>query len=141
MLQWFLLYSNSNPIWFFFDSLHSFLYFESLFSEGKKSWKNLTLSLTLLRNFTRWEIFSNRVAFSQYLNFMNWCQWFVKVQLFWEDHKNLRILPYGFDIYLLSKHQNHEEDCANFCGLLKCILNFIRVSYLTYFILLRKTVR
>ena len=26
-------------------------------------------------------------------------------------------LPHGFD--LLSKCQNHEEDCANFCGLLR----------------------
>ena len=25
-----------------------------------------------------------------------------KVQLFWEGHKNLRKLPYGFDIYLVS---------------------------------------
>ena len=26
---------------------------------------------------------------------------FFKVQLIWEGHKNLRNLPYGFDIYLL----------------------------------------
>ena len=25
-----------------------------------------------------------------------------KVQLFWEGHKNLRNLPYGFDIYLVN---------------------------------------
>ena len=25
-----------------------------------------------------------------------------KVQLFWEDHKNCRNLPYGFDIYLVN---------------------------------------
>ena len=25
-----------------------------------------------------------------------------KVQLFWESHKNLRNLPYGFDIYLVN---------------------------------------
>ena len=31
----------------------------------------------------------------------------------------MRNLPHGFDIYLILKRQNHEEDCANFCGLLK----------------------
>ena len=36
-----------------------------------------------------------------------------KVQLFWEGHKNVRNRPYGFEI------QNHEDDCANFCGLLR----------------------
>ena len=39
-----------------------------------------------------------------------------KVQLFWESHKNLHDRPYGFDNYL---RQNHKEDCANFCGLLR----------------------
>ena len=36
----------------------------------------------------------------------------VKVQLFWEGHKNVRNRPYGFEIYLVN-------DCANFCGLLR----------------------
>ena len=40
----------------------------------------------------------------------------IKVQLFWEGHKNFRNLPHGFDVH---KCQNHEEDCANFCGLLR----------------------
>ena len=31
----------------------------------------------------------------------------------------MRNLPHGFDIYLNSKRQNHEEDCTNFCGLLR----------------------
>ena len=26
----------------------------------------------------------------------------IKVQLFWEGHKNLRNLPHGFDIYLVN---------------------------------------
>ena len=30
----------------------------------------------------------------------------------------MRNLPHGFDIYLLSKRQNHKADCANFCSLL-----------------------
>ena len=30
--------------------------------------------------------------------------------------KNLRILPYGFDIY---NCQNYKADCANFCCLLR----------------------
>ena len=37
-----------------------------------------------------------------------------KVQLFWEGHKNSCNLP-----HLLSKRQNHKEDFANFCGLLR----------------------
>ena len=36
-----------------------------------------------------------------------------KVQLFWEDHKNLHNLPHGFDV-LLSKCQNHEEEMRQF---------------------------
>ena len=43
---------------------------------------------------------------------------FRNAQLFWEGHKNLRTLPHGFDL-LLSKGQNHEEDCAKFFGLLR----------------------
>ena len=44
----------------------------------------------------------------------------VKVQLSWEGHKNARNPPYGFEIYLVnSKRQNHKDDCANFCGLLR----------------------
>ena len=39
---------------------------------------------------------------------------FIKVQLFWEGHKICRIF-----LYLNSKRQNHEEDCTNFCGLLR----------------------
>ena len=36
-----------------------------------------------------------------------------KVKLFWEGHKNLHNLPYGFDVCcLLSKCQNHDADCA-----------------------------
>ena len=42
----------------------------------------------------------------------------IKVQLFWERHKNLRNLSHGFDVYLMLK-QNHEEDHSNFCGFLK----------------------
>ena len=28
--------------------------------------------------------------------------WDIKVQLFWEGHKNLRNIPHGFDIYLVN---------------------------------------
>ena len=42
-----------------------------------------------------------------------------KVQLFLEGHKNLHNHPHGFDIYINSKHKSHEEDCVNFCGLLR----------------------
>ena len=38
-----------------------------------------------------------------------------KVQLFWEDHKNVRNRHYGFEIYLI-KCQNHADNCANFCA-------------------------
>ena len=31
----------------------------------------------------------------------------------------MRHPPYVFDIYLFSKRQNHKEDGANFCGLLR----------------------
>ena len=49
-----------------------------------------------------------------------------KVQFFWEGHKKLRSRPHRFDIY----HQNHEDDCANFCGLLrKAELYFIGVAF------------
>ena len=41
-----------------------------------------------------------------------------KVQLFWESHKYLcHLLPWFWN--LLSKHQNHKEDCAHFCGFLR----------------------
>ena len=44
-----------------------------------------------------------------------------KVQLFWERHKNLRNLPHGLDIYfVVQKEFKPWQDCANFCGLLKC---------------------
>ena len=33
---------------------------------------------------------------------MYFSEFFVKAQLFWEGHKNLRYLPYGFDIYLVT---------------------------------------
>ena len=31
----------------------------------------------------------------------------------------MRNRPHGFGIYLINKRQNHEDDCVNFCGLLK----------------------
>ena len=40
------------------------------------------------------------------------------IKQFREGHKILRKRPYDFDVYL-SKCQNHEEDYANFCGLLR----------------------
>ena len=35
-----------------------------------------------------------------------------------DSHKNLRNPSHGLDVYL-SKRPNHEEDCANFCGLVR----------------------
>ena len=43
---------------------------------------------------------------------------FHKVQLFWEGHKNECNPPFGF-WNLLSKRQNHKDDFANSCGLLR----------------------
>ena len=40
--------------------------------------------------------------------------YFIKVQLFWEEPwERLRKVPRGLNIYLVHKHPNHEEDCAN----------------------------
>ena len=69
-----------------------------------------------------------------------------KVQLFWEGHKNVRNRPYGFEI------QNHEDDCANFCGLLRkaelyrapklcsetTVSKFLGGDYYYYLVLLNK---
>ena len=33
--------------------------------------------------------------------------------------KNVLTRPYGFQINLVSKRQNHKDDCAPFCGLLR----------------------
>ena len=43
-----------------------------------------------------------------------------KVWTFWEAHKIWKNLSHGFDKLadLLSKRQNHEENCAKICGLL-----------------------
>ena len=60
--------------------------------------------------------FSSKIA-SKYSSFP--CTLSFKVQLFWEGHKDLRHPPYGFDVYYVSKYQNHKEDGANFCGLLR----------------------
>ena len=43
---------------------------------------------------------------------------FPTVQLFWEVHKKCAQSALWF-WNLLSKRQNHEDDCANFCGLLR----------------------
>ena len=48
---------------------------------------------------------------------MNLICWF-KVQLFWEGHKNLCNLPHALDLHNY-KTSEHEEDCTNFCGLLR----------------------
>ena len=37
----------------------------------------------------------------------------------WEDHKNVRNRPCGFEIYFVLFCQNHSDDCANFCGLFR----------------------
>ena len=42
----------------------------------------------------------------------------IKVRNFWEVHKIWKNLPHGLDVYL-SKCTKHEEDCANFCVLLR----------------------
>ena len=73
-----------------------------------------------------------------------------KVQLFSEDQNNLRHLSIWF-WHLLSKRQNHEEDSADFCGLLRkayCLKKFIgfgtiyqlmcRKCYATYFNFFKK---
>ena len=45
-----------------------------------------------------------------------------------KGHKNVRNRPYGFEIYLVNVktklgtyliNQNHKDDCANFCALLR----------------------
>ena len=41
----------------------------------------------------------------------------IKVQLFWEGHRNFRNCPHGYLWRLTSKFQNHKDDCAHFCGL------------------------
>ena len=41
------------------------------------------------------------------------CTLKVKVQLFWEGHKNLRNLPHGFDIYILSNVKIILADSTN----------------------------
>ena len=56
----------------------------------------------------------------------------VKVLLFWEDHKNLRNRPYGFDVYVLSKCHNHRDDCTNFCGLLTQPELYLARSFLAF---------
>ena len=61
-------------IFFCFTSFFS-LFLKFRYSQKvTKSWKNLPLYLTLLCNFKkRGRFFSNRLAFSQYPNFMKWC--------------------------------------------------------------------
>ena len=44
---------------------------------------------------------------------------FIKLGLSEKDTKFEKNLPHGFDVYCLSKCTKHEEDCANFCLLLK----------------------
>ena len=46
-----------------------------------------------------------------------------KVRTFWETPKIWKNLPHNFDksADLLSKRQNHEEDFADFCGLVRKI--------------------
>ena len=65
------------------------------FSLRKRNWHKK--SQEILQNFNLWiiSIFS------------------FKVQVFWEGHKN----PYGFEIYFVNI--NHEDDCANYCDLLR----------------------
>ena len=43
-------------------------------------------------------------------------KYLVKIHIFWEGHKNVHNRPWFWN--LLSKRQNHKDDCANFCGLL-----------------------
>ena len=43
----------------------------------------------------------------------------IKFSFSQEGHKNVRNRPDGFEIYLVNKCQNHEDDCANFCDLLR----------------------
>ena len=61
------------------------------------------------------------------------CTLKVKVQLFWEGHKNLRNLPHGFDIYLVTSKPYWQipqiAEKLNFIYVLKEIYLNIRTSH------------
>ena len=57
-----------------------------------------------------------------------------KLRTFWETHKIWKNLPHGLDksADLLSKRQNHEDDGANFCGLLRKYEILIKFYYILW---------
>ena len=65
----------------------------------------------------------NKVVFVLVLCNISRCSYFIKVQLFWESHKNLRHPPYDFDIYLVNGKTIFKVDGAIFLAFLER-LNF-----------------
>ena len=81
-----------------------------------RTWENFR---EFLNNLAKLQLFKSG-KFDQNVNFFQIAKWLFcvcKVQLFWEGHNNLRNRPHGW--CLQSKFQNHKDDCAHFCGLLR----------------------
>ena len=87
--------------------------------KATKIWKNLLLCFDFTTHILmwfekKWEIFSNFVAFSQYLNFMSflpcldWCQWlFASLKFVWQN-LNRKALFYPFSIYSVCASWSYE---------------------------------
>ena len=85
-----------------FKAIWMLLFFDYL----ERSWKKKQ----------KWHFCHNGVRFL--IKSLSRIQIFCPCSAFLRRHKNLRNCPHGFDI-LLSKFQNHNDDCSHFCGLLR----------------------
>ena len=88
-------------------------------SQKPSSWTPTTIALyhNELSSILKEPVFTEKCHFFQ--NYLCINSFIDKIQLLWEGHKNLLNLPQGFDVYQVSKCQNHEEDSPDFCGLLR----------------------